>query len=81
MSYRYYSTQRPLGPGIFPRPTGNRVESIENYDSRTRIPAIGREAWGYIDYERKLTVQEERSYELVPEKLYITSNTKTEVSG
>lgn len=64
MSYRYYSTQRPLWPGTFPRPTGNRAEAIENYDSRTYVPEIGREAWGHIDYEHPLTAQEAADYEL-----------------
>lgn len=64
MSYRYYSTQRPLGPGAFPRPAGNRVEDITNYDRRTYIEELGREAWGSIDYEQPLTPEDARAYEL-----------------
>ena len=35
--YRYYSTQRPVGPGTFP----GRPESIENFDTREEVPGIG----------------------------------------
>ena len=42
--YRYYLTQRPAMPGTFPKPQGNRVLSIENYDERTFCEEIGREA-------------------------------------
>lgn len=65
MSYRYYSTQRPLGPGAFPRPAGNRVEDITNYDRRTYIEELGREAWGSIDYEQPLIPEDARAYELM----------------
>ena len=43
--YRYYSTQRPVGPGTFP----GRPESIENFDTREEVPGIG-PAWGYLEY-------------------------------
>lgn len=35
--YRYYSTQRPVGPGTFP----GRPENIVNFDSREEVPGIG----------------------------------------
>lgn len=38
---RYYSTQRPVMPGSFPK---EGVQEIHNFDSRTYVPEIGREA-------------------------------------
>ncbi len=61
---RYYSTQRPVMPGSFPRPNGNNVVEIHNYDSKTYCEELGREAWGYIDYEKPLSRYDLNSYEL-----------------
>ncbi len=63
---RYYSTQRPVGPGTFPQPEGNNVLEIHNFDSKTFCEEIGREAWGYIDYEQPLTPREDEKWELTP---------------
>lgn len=60
---RYFSTQRPVAPGTFPRP--KEVRQIVNYDKREFVPAIGREAWGYIDYGCELDDFEVADYELV----------------
>ena len=65
---RYYSTQRPVTPGSFPRPDGNKVLEIHNYDSKTYCEEIGREVWGYIDYERPLPPELAATYELTPAK-------------
>ena len=64
---RYYSTQRPVAPGSFPRPNGNKVLRIHNLDGKTYCDEIGREAWGYIDYEKPLTLDEAERWELTPE--------------
>ncbi len=64
MSIRYYSTQRPVMPGSFPRPDGNKVLEIVNFDERTPCPDIGRDAWGYIEYEKPLDEVTVRRYEL-----------------
>ena len=61
---RYYSTQRPIGPGAFPRQDG--TESIVNFDGPTYCEEIGREAWGYIDYQQALDPNECSRYELTP---------------
>lgn len=63
---RYYSTQRPVMPGSFPKPEGNKVTEIHNFDSRIYCEEIGRQAWGYIDYEKPLTYNEVNDYELAP---------------
>lgn len=63
---RYYSTQRPVGPGTFPQQEWNKVLEIHNFDHKTYCEEIGREAWGYIDYEKPLARYDSNSYELVP---------------
>lgn len=64
MRYRYYSTQRPVAPGTFPKPAGNRVIGIHNYDARSHVAAIGRDAWGYIEYAAPLDPRMAEEYEL-----------------
>ena len=64
---RYYSTQRPVTPGSFP--SGYAVEEIVNFDRKTHCDEIGREAWGYIDYEQALSPEQAASYELTPAKM------------
>ena len=63
---RYYSTQRPVGPGTFPQPAWNKALEIHNFDSKTYCEELGREAWGYIDYERPLHPEQAAGYELYP---------------
>ena len=62
---RYFSTQRPIEPGSYPRPKDAR--RIVNYDKREFIIAIEREAWGYIDYGCELDDWDVADYELVRE--------------
>lgn len=61
---RYYSILRPIGPGTFPKT--QEVLGFHNYDRRTYVPEIEREAWGYIDYKAPLTAQEASAYDLIP---------------
>lgn len=67
---RYYSTQRPITPGSFPRVAFNAVKEIVNFERKTYCEEIGREAWGYIDYEKPLDRYDCNAYELtaVPTK-------------
>ena len=65
--YRYYSIQRPFGPGTFPRQDG--TETITNFDGPTYCEEISREAWGYIDYQQPLDDEEASRYELKPAEL------------
>ena len=62
---RYYSTQRPVTPGSYPKRKDNEITEIYNYDDKTYIEEIGREAWGYIDYLYPLTEKEMNDYELI----------------
>jgi len=64
---RYYSTQRPVAPGTFPKPAGNKVLEIRNYDDKTYCEELGREAWGYVEYERPLSEEELQGLELTPD--------------
>lgn len=61
---RYYSTQRPVAPGAYPRQGG--TEDITNFDGPTYCTEIGREAWGYIEYAEPLTKEQAEAYELTP---------------
>lgn len=63
----YYSTQRPITLGTFPNQKGNRIIRIKNFDSRTYVDAIGREAWGQIEYDKPLPRKLADSYELAAE--------------
>lgn len=58
----YYSVLRPVGIGTYPK--GGLVE-FGNYDTRIFVPAIGRMAWGWLEYDRQLTDKEKSQYDLV----------------
>ncbi len=64
---KYYSTQRPVTPGSFPKPEGNKVLDAVNFDDKTYIEELGREAWGYVEYERPLSEEEMQDWELTPD--------------
>lgn len=59
--FRYYSTMRPVLPGVFPK---KRVaEKIENFDTGIFCKQeIGREMWGYIECREVLTKEEVSAY-------------------
>lgn len=63
---KYYSTQRPVAPGTFPKPDGNKVTDIWNFNGPVFCEEIGREAWGYVVYEKALTEKDAANYELMP---------------
>lgn len=66
--YRYYSTQRPVDIGTYPRPPGNQPLVIVNYDVDRRRPVVGGAicAWGELVYTGPLTEKQIYDYELVP---------------
>ncbi len=64
---RYSSTQRPVTPGSFPKPEGNKVLEVTNFDDKTYCEEPGREAWGYVEYERPLSEEEMQGWELTPD--------------
>lgn len=61
--YRYYSTERPVAPGTFPK-KGNF--NIADYPQKVYINEIGSKAWGHIDYDEPLSDEDIRDYELAP---------------
>lgn len=66
--YRYYSTQRPVDIGTYPKPSGNQPLVIVNYDVDRRRPVAGGTiyAWGELVYTQPLTEQQIYEYELMP---------------
>ncbi|WP_300803513.1 hypothetical protein [uncultured Acetatifactor sp.] len=67
--YRYYSTQRPVDIGTFPKPPGNPPQIVVNYgDDRRRPVADGALlAWGELLYRHPLTAEQMEAYELKPD--------------
>ena len=53
--YKYYSTQRPVDIGTFPKPPYNKPDEIFNYDQRVPVENGSFLAWGYLTYTRPLT--------------------------
>lgn len=66
--YRYYSTQRPVDIGTYPKPPGNEPLVVVNYDVDARRPVAGGllSAWGELVYRHPLTERQADDYELVP---------------
>ena len=48
MNYRYYSTQRPIMPGSYPKPEGNGIVTVYNFDNKTYAEEVQREA--FLEY-------------------------------
>lgn len=67
--YRYYSTQRPVDIGTFPKPPDNPPLVIVNYGDDRRRPVAGGalSAWGELLYRNPLSVAEMEGYELKPD--------------
>lgn len=66
--FRYYSTQRPVDIGTYPKPDGNEPVVVVNYDADRRRPVAGGRisAWGELTYRKPLTEKQAADYELVP---------------
>lgn len=58
--YKYYSTQRPVDSGTFPK----APIRVKNYDRRIEVEEGEFLAWGELVYDRPLTEEEMESYEL-----------------
>ena len=61
--YVYYSTQRPVDIGTFPK-TDNGPVIIFNFDKRDDIVKENFKAWGYLIYDAPLTEKQIKDYEL-----------------
>lgn len=64
--YKYYSTQRPVDIGTFPKPSSNVPDAIVNYDQRVPVENGSFLAWGHLTYTRPLTKRQASDYELRP---------------
>ena len=64
--YRYYSTQRPVDIGTYPKPPDNQPLSIVNYDDDRRRPvADGRlMAWGELTYAKPCPVSKVAAFKI-----------------
>ena len=65
-TYKYYSTQRPIDIGTYPKSDFNRPVHMDIYPTRQQVPGEAFQAWGAITYAQPLTEQEMRDYELRP---------------
>ena len=64
--FKYYSTQRPVDIGTFPKPPHNAPDEIVNYDQRVPVEGGAFLAWGHLTYTRPLTEKQAADYELRP---------------
>ena len=64
--YKYYSTQRPVDIGTFPKPPQNAPDEIVNYDQRVPVEGGAFLAWGHLTYTKPLTEKQASDYELRP---------------
>ena len=64
--YKYYSTQRPVDIGTFPKPPRNAPDEIINYGQRVPVEGGAFLAWGHLTYTRPLTEKQVADYELRP---------------
>lgn len=60
----YYSTQRPIGPGTYPKPQENKITEIKNFAKKEKIENENISAYGYIKYEKPLMPAAAKAYEL-----------------
>jgi hypothetical protein len=63
--YRYFFAMRPPSLGTQPK----YADRFCDYDGRKYVDGIGREAWGWVEYNRPLTAKEQSDYELIPSPL------------
>ena len=66
--YKYYSTQRPVSIGTFPKTADNPPIRFENYNGCTWVECNTRLAWGELIYAKPLSDKELHDYELMPSR-------------
>ncbi|MEG1049568.1 MAG: DUF4316 domain-containing protein, partial [Oscillospiraceae bacterium] len=64
--YKYYSTQRPVDLGTFPKSINNPLLGFTNYDQRQAVEGGTMRAWGELIYLHPLTEKQLDNYELKP---------------
>lgn len=65
--YKYYLLERPPMPGAFPNEKSNPPIEIIAFDEKRRIDEQEISVWGYVSYEKPLSLQEIEDYELAEE--------------
>lgn len=66
--YRYYSTQRPVDLGTYPKEPDNPLVGFLNYDDRISVEHGAYRAWGEVTYRALLTTDQLIQYELQPSR-------------
>lgn len=64
--YQYFSTQRPVDIGTYPKSRENPLIDFTNYDERYPVEGGAFRAWGELTYAQPLTEKELHDYELRP---------------
>jgi len=61
--YKYYSIQRPISVGTFPKTESGPI-NVVNFDERIRQENATFQTWGYLTYNAPLTSEQLTEYEL-----------------
>jgi hypothetical protein len=61
--YKYYSTQRPVDLGTYPKTKSGPVKFV-NFEKREQVENSTFKAWGYLAYDAPLTANQISNYEL-----------------
>ena len=61
MTFTYYMILRPVGIGCQPK----GFVSYEDYGRRKYVPEIDHEAWGTVTYNRELSEEEIKAYDMM----------------
>jgi hypothetical protein len=62
-AYKYYSTQRPVDIGTFPKTVSGPIRFV-NFDTRESVEMGRIQAWGYLIYDAPLTEKQISDYKL-----------------
>ena len=68
MKYKYYSTQRPIDIGTYPKPPAAPEVELVFYDQRKPVENGTALAWGELIYDAPLTPEQVSNYELRPSR-------------
>lgn len=65
---RAYGYNRPLGMGTYPK--GNEVADIVNFPAKQWVEEVGRDCFGYVEYDENVPTEELERYELVTPEMF-----------
>lgn len=72
----YYSTHRPIAPGVLTSGAMALVKSIVNYDMPQYIDVLNRTAWGHIETDTALSERDISASDLTPHDKVMTEREK-----